>query len=76
MTLWPVTHQAPPSLGFSREEYWSGLPFPPPGHLSDLGIESSRLMVAVFSRKIGKSKVSEMSYSPCTEAGLEVEIDA
>ena len=37
---------------------------------------SSRLMVAVFSRKIGTSKVSEMSYSPCTEAGLEVEIDA
>ena len=33
-------------------------------------------MVAVFSRKIGKSKVSVMSYSPCTEAGLEVEIDA
>ena len=32
-------HQAPPSMGFSREEYWSGLPFPSPGNLPDLGIE-------------------------------------
>ena len=32
-------HQAPPSMGFSRQEYWSGLPFPSPGNLPDLGIE-------------------------------------
>ena len=32
------THQAPPSLGFSRQEYWSGLPFPSPGELPDPGI--------------------------------------
>ena len=31
--------QAPPSLGFSRQEHWSGLPFPPPGHLANPGIE-------------------------------------
>ena len=29
--LWTVTHQAPLSMGFPRQEYWSGLPFPPPG---------------------------------------------
>ena len=29
--LWTVAHQAPPSMGFSRQEYWSGLPRPPPG---------------------------------------------
>ena len=34
-----AAHQAPPSLGFSRQEHWSGLPFPTPGHLPDLGIE-------------------------------------
>ena len=34
-----VTLQAPPSMGFSRQEYWRGLPFPPPGDLSDSGIE-------------------------------------
>ena len=31
-------------MGFSREEYWSRLPCPPPGHLSDLGIEPTSLM--------------------------------
>ena len=39
-TLWTVAHQAPLSMEFSREEYWSGLPLPSPGDLSDLpGIE-------------------------------------
>ena len=38
-TPWPVAHQAPLSMGFSRQEYWSGLPFPPPGDLPDPGIE-------------------------------------
>ena len=40
MTLWTVAHQAPLSLGFSRKEYRSGLPCPPPGDLPDPGIES------------------------------------
>ena len=39
VTLWTVTYQAPPSMGFSRQEYWSGLPFPSPGDLPDPGIE-------------------------------------
>ena len=30
VTPWALAHQAPPSMGFSRQEYWSGLPFPPP----------------------------------------------
>ena len=38
-TPWTVAYQASPSLGFSREEYWSGLPFPSPGDLPDPGIE-------------------------------------
>ena len=36
---WTVAHQTPPSMGFSRQEYWSGLPFPSPGDLPDPGIE-------------------------------------
>ena len=36
---WVVAHQIPPSMGFSRQEYWSGLPFPSPGDLPDAGIE-------------------------------------
>ena len=38
-TLWTVARQAPLSMGFSRQEYWSGLPCPPPGDLPDPGIE-------------------------------------
>ena len=38
-TPWTVAHQAPPSMGFSRQEYWSELPFPSPGDLPDPGIE-------------------------------------
>ena len=38
-TPWTVAHQAPPSMGFSRQEYWSGLPFPSPGDLPHPGIE-------------------------------------
>ena len=34
VTLWSVARQAPLSMGFSRQEYWSGLPCPPPGDLS------------------------------------------
>ena len=36
-TLWTVAYQGPPSMGFSRQEYWSGLPFPSPGDLPDPG---------------------------------------
>ena len=38
-TPWTVAYQASPSMGFSRQEYWSGLPFPSPGDLPDPGIE-------------------------------------
>ena len=38
-TPWAVAHQAPPSMGFSRQEYWSELPFLSPGDLPDPGIE-------------------------------------
>ena len=39
-TPWTVAHQAPLSMEFSRQQYWSGLPFPPPGDLPDPGIEA------------------------------------
>ena len=39
VTPWTVPHQAPLSMEFPRQEYWSGLPFPPPGDLSNPGIE-------------------------------------
>jgi len=39
-TPWTVAHQAPPSMGFSRQEYWSGVPFPSPEDLPDPGINT------------------------------------
>ena len=39
VTPWTVAHQAPLSMGFPRQEYWSGLPCPPPGDLPDPGIK-------------------------------------
>ena len=39
VTPWTVTHQVPLSMGLPRQEYWSGLPFPPPGDLPDPGIK-------------------------------------
>ena len=39
VTLWTVAHQSPLSMGFSRQQYWSGLPCPSPGDLPNAGIE-------------------------------------
>ena len=40
---WTIAHQAPLSMGFSRQEYWSGLPRPPPGDLPDPRIKLASL---------------------------------
>ena len=39
MTPWTIAHHAPLSVGFSSQEYWSGLPFPSPGDLPNPGIK-------------------------------------
>ena len=44
VTPWTVAHQFPLSVGFPRQEYWSGLPCPPPGDLPNPGIELASLM--------------------------------
>ena len=43
VTPWTVARQAALSVGFPRQDYWSGLPFPSPGDLPDLGIEPTSL---------------------------------
>ena len=43
VTPWTVAHEVPPSMEFSRQEYWSGLPFPSPGHLPGIEPGSSTL---------------------------------
>ena len=44
-TLWTIAHQFPLSMGYSRQEYWSGLPFPSLGDLSNPGIKPVSLCV-------------------------------
>ena len=57
MTQSTAAHQAPLSMGFSRQEYWSGLPFPPPRDLPDPGIETTspaltgRFFITVLPKK-------------------------
>ena len=48
-TPWTVAYQAPLSMGFSRQEYWSGLPFPSPGDLAGRFFTSSTIWEAVMS---------------------------
>ena len=49
MTPWTVTPQDPFAMGFSRQEYWSGLPSPSPGDLPNPGIESTSLESPAFA---------------------------
>ena len=55
---WTVAHQAPQSTEFSKQEYWSGLPFPPPGDLrtqgSNLGLPHCRRMLYHLSHQENK----------------------
>ena len=60
VTLWTVAHQAPPSLGFFRQEYWGGLPFPSPGDLPNPGIEPGPPVLqadALYSEPPGKPQL-------------------
>ena len=58
VTPWTVACWAPLSMGFSRQEYWNGLPFPPPGDLPDSGIEPSSPALA------GRFFTSEPPWKP------------
>ena len=60
-TPWTVAPQAPRSMGFPRQEYWSGLPFPPPGDLPNPRIESASLALA------GGFFTTELSGKPTME---------
>ena len=55
VTPWTVAHKVPLSMGFSRQEYWSGLPFPSSGNLPDPGIEpmSSALQADSLLTELG-----------------------
>ena len=50
-TLWTAARQATQSMGFSRQEYWSGLPFPFPGDLLDQGLKLHPLQLGIDMKK-------------------------
>ena len=72
MTPWTVAYQASQSMEFSRQEYWSGLPFPSPGYLPNPGIEPGSLALqadALPSEPPGKSCASA---STCSSSEIGV----
>ena len=68
VTPWTAAHQAPPYMGFSRQECWSGLPIPSPGDLPDLGIKPRSPTVqadALLSEPPGKPIICMNSPNYC-----------
>ena len=63
VTPWTVASQAPLSMAFSRQEYWGGLPFPPPGDVPDPGIEPA----SSVSRALQADSFTTEDLSPCSE---------
>ena len=61
-TLRTVAHQAPLSMGFSRQEYWSGLPCPPPGDLPDPGIETVSLPSPALAGRLFTTSTTQEAY--------------
>ena len=72
-TRWTLAHQAPLSMGFSRQEYWNGLPCSPPGGLLDLGIEHKSLLSLALAGRFFTSSatwealIGTMSGAKCIE---------
>ena len=60
--LWTVAHQPPLSMGFSRQEHWSGLPFPPPGDLANPGIEPASPASPALAGGFFPAEPSEISF--------------
>ena len=68
-----VAHQAPLSMGFFRQEYWSRVPFPPPVDLPDLGMEPESLMSPAVAGRffttsatwVGKTAAAAKSFQSC-----------
>ena len=62
-TTWTIACQAPLSMEFSRQEQWSGLPFPTPGHLPDSGIKAVSVFPALAGRLYTTAPPGSTNYS-------------
>ena len=74
--LWTIAYQAPLSIGFSRQEYWSGLPFPSPRDLPNPGMEPASLIspmgCSVQSSSVTQSCPALCNHMNCSTPGLSV----
>ena len=61
-TLWTIACQAPRSVGFSRQKYWSGLSFPPPGDLPDPGIKPASLTSSALAGRLFTTSATWEAY--------------
>ena len=64
VTPWAVAHKAPLSMGFPSQEYWSGLPFPPPGDLPNAGIKPASPVALVAPTLAGGFFTTELPGKP------------
>ena len=71
LTPWTVAPQAPLSMGFSRQEYWSGLPFPSPGYLPDPGIELASLMSPVLTGRLFITSITWEARLCCKQSEIK-----
>ena len=69
VTPWTAAYQAPPSMGFSRQEYWSGFSGPPPGDLPDPGIELASLMSSALAGKFFTTSATWEAPQKATDNG-------
>ena len=71
--LWTIVQQAPLSMGFSRQESWSGLPYPPPGDLPNPGIEPVPLLSPALAGRFFTTRVTweapKWRENPCLLTG-------
>ena len=67
-TPWTIACQAPPSMGFCRQEYWSGLPCPPPGDLPDPGIEPASVLSPSLARGFFSTSATWEAHSKISPA--------
>ena len=68
LTLWTVARQTAPSMGFSRQEYWTGLPCPPPGNLPDPGIKPA----SPVSPAMQETHVQSLGREDSLEEGMAI----
>ena len=82
VTPWTMAYQAPPSMGFSWQEYWSGLPFPSPGDLPDPGIQPGSPAFqedALTSEPLGKpfwttKEIPKCNFPTCSVSSTDLHL--